>query len=137
MEEIILDIDEANTLDFKVKVEGTNASSTSARLVCECGDVSYVFKGHVTNEDDIVRFEIPKMSDKVKVGLYECNVEVFVENRYFVPATFTANFKKTMSVVAEVIKRSVTQPKKQEITVTAESVKTKIANIDKKLSCRV
>lgn len=129
MEEIVLDIDEPSSLEFKVKVEGTNAAAASARLVCETKDVSYSFKGRASDDSDVVKFEIPKMAGKLIAGQYTCKVEVFVENRYFVPVSFTANFKKTVSVVAEVVSHV---KHKQEISVTADIVK-KLALIDKKL----
>jgi len=132
MEDVVFDISEKNQIDFAIHVEGANASSSNARLVCECGDVMYAFPGRAISELNVVRFDIPEMNDRLKAGKYNCKVEVFVENRYFTPAEFVAEFKKTVNVVAEaIVKQPVT---KNDVNVTANVIRKKLANIDKKIS---
>ena len=77
-ETITLDIEEQSELDFRVKIEGTNAAPR-VRLVCESGDVAYMFSGHqVTDHADLVRFSLPQMKDKIAEGVLPARVEVFV-----------------------------------------------------------
>lgn len=117
-ETITLDIEEQSELDFRVKIEGTNAAPR-VRLVCESGDVAYMFSGRqVVDDADVVRFSLPQMKDKITEGVFPARVEVFVENRYFTPVQFQVAFKKSVKVVAESISL-VSKPQKQDVTVSA------------------
>ena len=118
-ETISLDVDEANELAFKLKVEGAS-SPAKVRLVCESGDVSYMFNGRGTGEDGVVQFVIPQMKGKLTEGTYSARVEVLIENRYFSPVQFQINFKKTMQVFAESLQ--IVSAPKPEIRVTAQPV---------------
>lgn len=119
-ESIVLDVEEANELLFKVKVEGTDPSPAKVRLVCEGSDgISFMFNGK-SGQDDIVQFVIPAMDGKIKEGHYTGSVEVLVENRCFVPVKFNIDFKKTVKVMAEVFKPSLPPP--QKVTVTATPI---------------
>lgn len=111
-EVLSLDMDEANDLTFKIKLEGASASPAKVRLVCEGEGLSYMFNGYGTGEPEVVQFTIPAMTTKMAEGTYGARVEVLVENRYFAPLQFQINFKKTMRVVAESIgvRPRVTQP---------------------------
>ena len=119
---IDLDIDESNTLAFKVKIEGTEAVANPAkvRLVCEAGDVAYMFNG-VPVGDDIVEFTLPSMKEKLKEGLYTSKVEVLVDSRYFSPVEFGINFKRPIKVVAEAVTKVITK-KQPEIRVSASPI---------------
>lgn len=120
METIDLDIEESNELLFKVKIEGIEPAPAKVRLVCEAGDVSYMFKGHATS-DDVVQFMLPSLSGKLKEGVYSSRVEVLIENRYFAPVEFNINFKKAVKVVAEAVQVAHRAPKPQ-VSVTAVPV---------------
>lgn len=103
LETIDLDVEEAAELLFKVKVEGIEPAPAKVRLVCESGDMAYMFNGHPTPEDGVVQFLLPVLKDKLKEGLYQSRVEVLIENRYFAPVLFNINFKKAVRVVAEAV----------------------------------
>jgi len=97
-----LRLDEANELYFKISVHGAERSPDAIRLVCEAGDVAYSFKGKLTEERDVVRFDVPSMKNAIKSGqLCEARVEVIVDDHYFVPVRFEAEFKEPVKVVAE------------------------------------
>lgn len=99
-----LRLDEANELYFKISVHGAEKSPDTIRLVCENGDISYSFKGKFTDEQDVVRFVVPALKNTMKSGqLCEARVEVIVDNHYFVPVKFNAEFVEPMKVVAEVV----------------------------------
>ena len=121
-ESVELDMEESNELAFKIKVEGAASSPAKVRLVCENGDMSYMFNGHGTGEDGVVQFVIPKMSDKLKEGEYLAKVEVLIENRYFSPVQFNINFKKAMKVMAEAVKIVPRAASTPTMTVTAKPV---------------
>ncbi len=99
-----LRLDEANELYFKISIHGAEKSPDAIRLVCENGDVSYSFKGKFTGEQDVVRFVVPALKKVIKSGqLCEARVEVIVDNHYFVPVKFNAEFVEPMNVVAEAV----------------------------------
>lgn len=112
--------EENNDLFFKISIEGSAAGPAKARLFCEAGDVLYGFNGYAT-EGDVVQFTIPK--GKLPTGKYASSVEVFVENKYFMPVSFTMNVQQPVQVTAE----SVRLPKR----VVQESLKVS-AQIEKK-----
>lgn len=120
LETIDLDMEETSELLFKVRVEGIDSSPAKVRLVCEAGDMAYMFTGRPINADGTVQFVIPTLKDRIKEGSYLSRVEVLVENRYFTPVQFNLKFKKAISVVAESIQVVKTRP--QEVTVTVEPV---------------
>jgi len=101
IETVDLDMEESNELAFKIKGEGASNSPAKVRLVCESGEVAYMFNGRGTSEDGVVQFILPRMKDKLGEGIYQARVEVLVENRYFSPVQFQINFKKAVKVVAE------------------------------------
>lgn len=109
-----LRLDESNELFFKISVFGAERSPDAIRLVCEAGDLSYAFKGKATTEDGIVCFVVPAMKDAIKAGLYEARVEVIVDNHYFVPVKFNADFKQPIKVVAESVSHATVPTKKED-----------------------
>lgn len=126
-ETIDLDIEESNDLTFKIRLEGNASAPARVRLVCEGKDMSYMFNGYGTGEDEVVQFTLPKMDSRLVEGLYASRVEVMIDNKYFVPLQFYLNFKKSINVVAESIQVA---PKtaRQELKVSATPVVAKPAS---------
>lgn len=120
-ETVTLDMEEANELAFKIKVEGAN-SPAKVRLICESNDVAYMFSGRGTSEEGVVQFVIPQMKDKIEEGTYSARVEVLIENRYFSPVQFQLNFKKPVKVFAESIQVAPAAPK-LDVRVTAAPIR--------------
>jgi hypothetical protein len=126
LETIDLDIEESSELLFKVKVEGIDQAPAKVRLVCETGDVDYMFQGHATPDEGVIQFLLPSLKGKLKEGLYLSRVEVLIENRYFAPCTFNINFKQAVKVVAEAIRVPQRRPVPQiKVTASAPVVVTK------------
>lgn len=121
MEAIEVDIEEPSEFLFHVKVEGAERTPAKVRMVCESGDVSYMFNGHSTNEG-LVQFNLPVMKDKLNEGTYSSRVEVLIDNRYFAPVNFNVAFKRKVKVVAEVVSVPQKPIQKQEIKVSATPV---------------
>jgi len=118
---IDVDLDEQTELLFKVKIEGAKQEKATVRLVCEGSDHALLFSGKSLGHDDLVQFIIPSLASKTNEGLHSAKIEVMIENRYFVPVSFSLNVKKTIKVVAE----SVTEAKKffqPNVVVKAEPV---------------
>lgn len=122
LETVDLDIEEANELTFRIKMEGAGTNPVKVRLVCEDKDVSYMFNGYGTGEDGVVQFMMPQMKNKMNEGVHPARVEVLIDNRYFSPVQFQINFKKTMQVVAESMFVAPKPPPRQEIKVTAQPI---------------
>lgn len=120
LETIDVDIEEPAELLFKVKVEGMDPSPARVRLVCESSDVSFMFNGKLAGHDDLIAFNLPQMSGRLKEGKLLSRVEVLIENRYFAPVQFELNFKKAVKVVAEAVTR--VKQRSPEVIVTAVPV---------------
>lgn len=131
MEMIEVKLDEANELYFNVKVEGTSAAPVSVRLVCEADDFSAVFVGSYTPDGEI-KVVIPEMKRNASFKEdkdYSAQLEVMVENRFFVPLKFGLKFKETFKVFAEVAQRTSTvveaaKPAPKKVVETVEVKKT-------------
>lgn len=128
LETITLDSEENNELLFRVKVEGAEQAPASVRLVCENGDMAFMFNGRSISNDGLVQFNVPVMSDKLKEGVYHAKVEVLIENRYFAPVQFQVHFKKAVKVVAEAV-NVVLKKSSPDIKVTASSVVQKQSHV--------
>lgn len=129
-ETVDLDIDEANELLFKIKIEGTDQPVSNIRLVCESKDMSYMFPGRTTSQPDEVQFDLPILDSKLTEGVYSAHVEVMVDNRYFLPVKFNINLKKTLKVVAEsAIPVKVEHAKEIKVTTSAPVIIAKKQNV--------
>jgi hypothetical protein len=114
-----LRLDETNDLYFKISVHGAERSPDAIRLVCEAGDIAYSFRGKPTDDPDVVHFVVPALKENLKRGqVCEARVEVIVDNHYFVPVKFQAEFTEPVKVVAESIAPTV---KKVEPTVSVQA----------------
>lgn len=120
LETIDLDMEESNELLFKVQIQGADPAPAKVRMICEGGELGFVFNGKAGPEG-LVQFNLPVMKDRLREGVYQARVEVLIENRYFAPVQFQVNFKRTVKVVAESVTLS---PRKAalEIKVTAAPV---------------
>src|SRR5579863_7260067 len=121
LETIDLDIEEANELLFKVRVEGIDQAPAKVRLVMEeSPELAHMFGGNPTSEEGVVQFVLPILKGRFKEGQYLSRVEVLIENRYFAPVQFNINLKQAVKVVAEAIR----VPAKKElprVSVTASA----------------
>lgn len=135
LETISLDVDEASELLFKIKIEGTQPSPAKVRLVCETGDVAYMFAGHPLDDDGLVQFMLPSLKNKLKEGTYPSRIEVLIENKYFSPVQFNMTFKQTMTVMAEAVnqpQRVINQPMKVSAVQVIKPVEKPVVSVEKK-----
>jgi hypothetical protein len=125
METVDIKLDEQNELEFKLEIESTEQtlSPPKARMVCECKGVFYAFEGKITGDGDI-KVSIPVMEGRLPSGKYTTELEVFIENKYFVPLKFESNFKKSVKIVAEI--KSKVAKKKNMVKATIVPTKTKL-----------
>jgi hypothetical protein len=117
MSDISLSLDQDNELRFNVSIEGSKPGAPKYRLVFESKNFSYAFNGSQAGPGE-VSFQIPSMKNMIKEGTYRGNLEVMVDDRYFVPLAFDAFFEDSIKVTAE----SVVRPQKKSLGVSASIV---------------
>lgn len=98
---IALNLDEANQLLFKMNIKGTNKSPSTVRLVFEGQEFAYSVSGTPADDEDVYKFDVPALYNKLDEGYYPSKVEVIVDGRYFTPVEFNTEFKRPMTVQAE------------------------------------
>jgi hypothetical protein len=113
MSDIDLYLDQDNELKFNVSIEGSKPGTPKYRLVFEGSDFSYAFSGRQSAPGEVC-IVVPTMKNLMKEGNYRAQLEVMVDDRYFTPLEFTANFEQSVRVVAEHTSRSA--PKKVGVT---------------------
>ena len=102
MEIIELDLDNENEMMFKVQIEATRPGDPLCRLMIEGKDISHSIQGNFLPNDE-VSITVPPMKGILKEGNYNSYLEVFVDDRVFIPLEMKINFEQTVKVVAESI----------------------------------
>ncbi len=113
MSDIDLYLDQDNELKFNVSIEGSKPGVPKYRLVFETKDFSYAFNGTQTAAGEIT-VVVPTMKNLMKEGTYKGQLEVMIDDRFFTPLQFDAQFEQSVRVVAEHAARVV--PKKVGVT---------------------
>lgn len=104
MESVDLSIDTDNELNFMVTVEGSRPGSSSCRFLIEGPEMSYTFPGEIDQAGEVC-VTIPSMNKLLKEGKYKSMLEVFVDDRVFIPLELDINFEKSVKVTAEAVVR--------------------------------
>lgn len=95
-------IDDDNEIKFDVKIEGTDAGSVSSRLVIESGSGFEVgFDASKVSGNEIY-FVVPSLKNVLREGNTPARLEVFIDDRRFVPLDMTVDLKKSVKVEAAV-----------------------------------
>lgn len=106
MSDISLFLDQDNELRFNVAIEGSKPGTPKYRLVFEGKNVSYSFNGKQASPGEVA-FVIPTMKNLMKEGNYRADLEVMIDDRYFTPLSFDAQFEESVKVTAEAFARPV------------------------------
>jgi len=117
MSDISLFLDQDNELRFNVSIEGSKPGTPRYRLVFEGKNLSYTFHGSQSGPGE-VSFVIPSMKNIIKEQNMRANLEVMIDDRYFTPLAFDAQFEESVRVVAE----SVVRPVQKKMGVSASIV---------------
>ncbi len=107
MQNINLDLDRENELVFKLSVEGTRASSVKSRFLIESDKFSLFFPASSTSRNEVT-VSVPPLENIISEGQYTSSLEVIIDDKVFTPMSLNTEFKKTISVVAEVVERKTT-----------------------------
>lgn len=123
---IVIDPSEINEVLFKVQVHGSQASqgNVELRMVCEAGDMSFMFPGRSLGNNDVVAFTVPRVGDRITEGTYDSRIEVLVGGRCFVPVKFKMNVQQQIRVVAEAVETPRTLPGTTHVTASSLGVRT-------------
>jgi|TARA_R110001583_G_scaffold40005_1_gene128072 hypothetical protein len=127
MNEIDLDLDLNNELEFKISVEGTKPAQASCRLIFENSNFDISFTGKMTGDNRAI-VNVPPLENIIEEGTKKATLEMIVDDRLFKPLTLSVNFKKSIKVFAEaVVKETAFQkPKASAVLVTKTVPKEKV-----------
>ena len=95
-------IDDDNEIKFDVQIEGTESGSVSSKLVIETGsgfEVGFEASKVTGNE---IHFVVPSMKNVLREGNTPARLEVFIDDRRFVPLDLVVGLKKSVKVEAAV-----------------------------------
>jgi len=116
VQDISLDLDKENELVFKLSVEGTKPAKVKNRLLIEADGFSLGFDATSMSDGEIAVI-IPPLENMISEGVYNGTLEVIIDDKVFTPIELQADFKKSVSVVAEVVTR-----RRKETTVSVSPV---------------
>lgn len=125
MSQIDLMLDEENELTFQLNIEGTRPAEASCRLLIEAADMSMVFEA-AREPDGEISVIIPPLKNVLKEGVYNMNLEVIVDDKYFRPLSLKGNFEKMVKVTAEAVvkkRKKVAKPTASLVEVTRQPTK--------------
>ena len=95
-------IDDDNEIKFDVTIEGTDSGSVSSRLVIESGSGFEVgFDASKVSGNEIY-FVVPSLKNVLREGNTPARLEIFIDDRRFVPLDMTVDLKKSVKVEAAV-----------------------------------
>ena len=93
-------IDDDNEIKFDVTIEGTDSGSVSSRLVLETKSGYEVGFDAVKMASDEIHFVVPSLKNVLKEGSTAARLEVFIDDRRFVPLDLVVDLKKSVKVEA-------------------------------------
>jgi len=106
MSDVDLHLDQENELRFNISIEGSRPGTPKYRLVLEGREFSYAFLGRQDSPGEVL-FTIPALKHVMKEGNYRADLEVVIDDKFFSPLSFEANFEQSVKVTAESISRTV------------------------------
>jgi len=95
-------IDDDNEIKFDVTIEGTDSGSVSSRLVLETTSGFEVGFDATKMASDEIHFLVPSLKNILKEGTTSARLEVFIDERRFVPLDLMVDLKKSVKVEAAV-----------------------------------
>ena len=110
MNEIDLDLDLNNELEFKISVEGTKPAQASCRLIFENSHFDISFTGKMTGDNRAI-VNVPPLENIIEEGNKKATLEMIVDDRIFKPLILSVNFKKSIKVFAEAVVKKETSQK--------------------------
>ena len=95
-------IDDDNEIKFDVTIEGTDSGSVSSRLVLETNSGFEVGFDATKMASDEIHFVVPSLKNILKEGPTSARLEVFIDDRRFIPLDLVVDLKKSVKVEAAI-----------------------------------
>jgi len=95
-------IDDDNEIKFDVTIEGTDSGKVSSKLVLETSSGFEVGFDATKMASDQIHFLVPSLKNILKEGSTPARLEVFIDDRRFVPLDLVVDLKKSVKVEAAV-----------------------------------
>ncbi len=126
MSDIEIILDEKNTLEFEVEIQGISTKGIQPRFIVNGGQMDFSFDGKYDNGTVIV--DIPILSTAIEPDTYKCSLEFIVDGHYFEPVQLDIDFILPTKITAGIKNTSINSTKKVDagkinIDTTAVSVK--------------
>lgn len=123
---IDMNVDEQNDMTFNVYVEGVRGKISCRLMIETFENGGHVFAGSI--DKDLARFSIEK--NTFKPGKYPAQLEIFAEDRYFVPIKFYVDITTPPNVI---VTKPVIEQKTTKKTIVSASLADRYKNkrIDK------
>ena len=124
-------IDDDNEIKFDVMIEGTDSGSVSSRHIKESGagfEVGFDASKVSGNE---IYFVVPNLKNVLREGNTPARLEIFIDDRRFIPLDMTVALKKSVKVEAAVKTNRITRTPKVS-AILSEDSKAASINIDTK-----
>lgn len=102
MDQVKLFLDQENELRFQVQIEGTTRGETACRYLIETSDYSFSLPCYYDDEGDVI-VNVPVLKSVIKEGVYDSHLEVFVDDRLFIPLEIKTEFERSVAVKAKPI----------------------------------
>lgn len=95
-------IDDDNEIKFDVTIEGTDSGKVSSKLVIETSSGFEVAFDATQMASDQIHFLVPSLKNVLREGAVPARLEVFIDDRRFVPLDLVVDLKKSVKVEAAV-----------------------------------
>ena len=117
-------IDDDNEVKFDVVIEGTDSGSVSSRLILEArSGFELGFDSERISSGEIF-FVVPSLKGIVSEGSVPARLEVFIDDRRFIPLDLTVSLKKSVKVEAAVRTTRVNRKPSVRAVLSEDSVST-------------
>ena len=127
-------IDDDNEIKFDVTIEGTDAGSVSSRLVIESGSGFEVGFDATKVSGNEIYFVVPNLKNVLREGSTPARLEVFIDDRRFVPLDMTVGLKKSVKVEAAVKTTRVSRTPKVSAILSEDNGTSRVSVATKKKS---
>ncbi len=113
---IELDIDKETSFTLEMKIDGDVSSSRKPEMRFSIISEGFTFSVPARRVDNgIYEVSCPKLKGILKAGDYDVNVEVFIDDKHFIPLTDKIRLKEELKPTVKLAERH--EPKQVEMQV--------------------
>jgi len=106
-----LDLDHETVFMLEMEIEGDTSSrgKSEMRFCVEFDNYTLTLKAKKV-EDGVYEIKCPKLKGLAEVGTYTANVEVFIDNKRFIPLTETVTVKQEIKPTVKLAESKTQEP---------------------------